>query len=448
MFSDKDLKWLIIPLVIEQFLAVTVGMADIIMISGAGEIAVSGVSLVDTINILLINIFAALATGGAVISAQYLGKKDRKTACISANQLLLVSGTISIGIMFFALIGNKIILNVIFGQVDSAIMKNAQIYFFLSSLSYPFLSVYNSSAALFRAMGNSRISMFTSLCMNIINIFGNAILIYGFGMGVEGVGIATLISRIVAAIIMLVLIRIPTYDIYIESFCLKFDFQIIKQILQIGIPNSLENSMFQVGKILVMSLVASFGTVAIAANAVSNTIAGFAVIPGMATGLSLITIIGQCVGANDYKQAVYYTKKIMKITFAALAIINCFIIIFVPAIVSIYKLSDETTNLTIQIIRYYSICCIFIWPLSFTLPNTLRAANDVKFTMIIAIISMWTWRIGFSYILGNTFGLGVFGIWVAMTIDWLFRGICLTGRFFKGTWKDKEIISRIKSDTF
>ncbi|NLK22194.1 MAG: MATE family efflux transporter [Epulopiscium sp.] len=436
MFSKRDLKRLIIPLIIEQLLAVTVGMADIIMISGVGESAVSGVSLVDTINILLINVFAALATGGAVISAQYIGKKEKENARTSANQLLLISVIISIVIMVIGLTYNKLILSTIFGKVDYEIMENAQVYFLLSLLSYPFLSIYNSCAALFRSMGNSKVSMMTSLVMNVINICGNAILIFGFGMGVAGAGTATLISRVVAAIIVFALIRNPRYDINIKKhFSLKLNPHFIKQILHIGIPNSLENSMFQVGKILVMSLVASYGTSSIAANAVGNTVGGFATLPGVATGLALITIIGQCVGAGDYEQAVYYTKTILKITFLSLGIINVLLIIFAPAIAGVYNLTPETTKIAVQIMRYHSFCCMIIWPLSFTLPNTLRAASDVKFTMFIAIISMWTFRIAFSYILGSIIGLGVLGIWVAMTIDWLFRSICFTTRFIKGAWK-------------
>lgn len=436
MFSNRDLKKLIIPLIIEQFLGVTVGMADIIMISRAGESAVSGVSLVDTINILLINIFAALATGGAVVSAQYLGRRDSHTACNTAKQLLIISTLISISIMFFVLIARRIILTTIFGNVEPSIIENAEIYFLLSALSYPFLSIYNSCAALFRSMGNSKISMLTSLCMNIINIAGNAILIYGFDMGVAGIGIATLISRTVAAIIMMVLIKKPRQEIFIDRFfSIRFKPHLIKQILNVGVPNSLENSMFQIGKILVLSLVSSFGTAAIAANAVSSTVAGFAILPGMATGIALITIVGQCVGAANYEQTIYYTKKLMKMTFVALGILNLFIIIFTPSIVSLYNLSPETAQTTIGIIRYHSLCCIIIWPLSFSLPNALRAANDAKFTMVVAIISMWTCRIGLSYILGSTLGLGVFGIWVAMTIDWVFRTICFLYRFFKGSWK-------------
>lgn len=436
MFTRKDLQKLIIPLIIEQLLAVLVGMADIVMVAKAGEAAVSGVSLVDTINILMINIFAALATGGAVVTAQFLGHKDKKNACKSANQILLIVFTISTAIMMIALIGNQSILRLTFGKIDPLVMRNARIYFLITAISYPFLGIYNACAALFRSMGNSKISMFSSLCMNGINIIGNAILLYGFDAGVEGVAIPTLVSRMIASVIVLVLIRNPKYDIHIgKEFSFKPNFRLIKKILQIGVPNGLENSMFQIGKVLVLSLIASFGTTSIAANAMANTISSFEVLPGNATGLALITVVGQCVGAGEFKQAKYYTFKLLKLTILIMGVLNITIALFCGPIVGFYNFSKETSEIAYQLIMYHSIVCIFIWPFSFTLPNALRAASDVKFTMFIAIISMWIFRIIFSYVLGRYLGLGVLGVWIAMSLDWVFRGTCFFIRFLRGKWK-------------
>ncbi|WP_207667815.1 MATE family efflux transporter [Mobilisporobacter senegalensis] len=436
MFTRKDLQKLIFPLIIEQVLAITVGMADIIMVAKAGEAAASGVSLVDTINILLINIFAALATGGAVVSAQFLGHDDKKSACKSANQILITVFTIAVTIMLIALIGNKEILSLAFGNVETDVMNNARLYFLISAFSYPFLGLYNACAALFRSMGNSKVSMYISFGMNGINIIGNAIFLYGFHAGVEGVAIPTLISRITGAIIMLLLIRNTKYNIHIgREFSFKPDFTLIKKILRIGVPNGLENSMFQIGKVIVQSLIASFGTTAIAGNAIANTVASFEIIPGSAIGLALITVVGQCVGAGELEQAKYYTIKLMKITFIIMGILNVIIALLCGPIVNFYHFSKETTEIAYNLIMYHSVVCIFIWPLSFTLPNALRAASDVKFTMMVSIISMWVWRIIFSYVLGKYYGLGVLGIWIAMTLDWLFRGSCFVIRFLKGKWR-------------
>ena len=436
MFTNKQLYKLIIPLIIEQLLAVTVGMVNIIMVARAGEVAVSGVSLVDTLNVLLITIFSSLATGGAVVAAQYLGHKETENACKSAKQLLLISTIISLIIMALSLLGNYYILRVIYGNIDAEVMENARIYFYVTAFSFPFLAIYNSCAALFRVMGNSKISMYASLIMNAINLAGSAILVLEFHMGVMGVAIPALLARISAALIMLFLIRNKNNPIYIDNILhMGIDIPMIKRILHIGVPNGLENSIFQIGKILVQGLTASFGTVAITANAVASTIAGLETIPGSAIGLAMITVVGQCVGAGDYKQAKKYTVKLMKLTYVIMLILNIGIILLRNPIVGIYRLSANTTALTLQLLVYHSICCCTIWPGAFTLPNAIRAANDVKYTMIISIVSMWVWRIGFSYILADFLNLGVLGVWIAMTIDWLFRAICFLIRFINGKWK-------------
>ncbi|BCJ93720.1 putative multidrug resistance protein NorM [Anaerocolumna cellulosilytica] len=443
MFNNKQLKKLIIPLIIEQLLAVTVGMADIMMVARAGETAVSGVSLVDTLNVLLITLFSSLATGGAVVAAQYLGHKETKEACKAANQLLLAVGCISLLIMGISLIGNQAILRTIYGsKVEKAVMDNAVTYFYITALSFPFLAIYNSCAALFRTMGNSKVSMMVSIIMNIINVGGNAILILGFRMGVAGVAYPTLVSRAVAAVIMLGLIHNAKNPIHISNiFHQRFDWKMIRRILNIGVPNGLENSVFQIGKVLVQGITASFGTVAITANAVGNTIAGLEVIPGSAIGLAMITVVGQCVGAGDLEQAKKYVIKLMKITYIIIIILNMGVLLLREPIIGLYNLSSETEALAMQLVIYHSICCCIIWPISFCLPNALRAANDVKNTMLISIISMWVWRIGFSFILAYSFKLGLMGVWIAMTIDWLFRGICFVTRFLSGKWKRHAYIS-------
>ncbi|RDU23421.1 MATE family efflux transporter [Anaerosacchariphilus polymeriproducens] len=436
LFTKKDLRKLIVPLIIEQILSVTVGMADIIMISSTGEAAVSGVSLVDTLNILLINIFAALATGGAVVAGHYLGEKNKKEACKAAGQLLLFSAVSSVVIMGVVLLGRSIILNIVFGAIDHEVMEYASIYLLITGISIPFLAIYNSGAALFRAMGNSQVTMRISIFMNALNIAGNALFIYGLHWGVRGAAVSSLISRIIAAGIIMIMLLNSKREIHISpSVKLKFHGYLIKKILRIGVPNGMENSMFQIGKLLVLSLAASFGTSAIAANAVSNTIGMFQVMPGMAIGLAILAVVAQCVGASDYGQAQYYTKLLVKMTYICMLIVNILIFIFCPYILKAYHLTEETLRVTTLIIRYHAVCCVTIWPLSFSIPYTLRAANDVIATMLISIASMWIFRIAFSYILGRSLGLGVFGLWVAMTIDWLFRGIFFSIRYWKGKWR-------------
>lgn len=442
MFSKKDLQRLIIPLVIEQFLAVTIGMADTVMVSGVGEAAVSGVSLVDSINILLINIFSALATGGAIVSSQYIGKEEPENACEAAKQLVQTVCALSVVIGALCVVLAPHILHLVFGNVESTVMSNAELYFFLSALSYPFIALYNAGAALFRAMGNSKVSMFISFIMNVINVSGNAILIFGFGFGVAGAGIASLTSRFVAAVIILTLLKKPESIIHIESY-LKLDFKprMVQNILKIGIPNGLENGMFQIGKILVAGLITTFGTAAIAANAVGNSIASAAIIPGSAIGLGLVTVVGQCVGAKRYDEARKYVIKLTKLAYLAMAVLNLVILAASPFIVRLYGLSPETTSIAIDIMVWHSIFCLIFWPAAFTLPNGLRAANDVKFTMTVSIISMWVCRIGMSYVLGKYLGMGVLGVWIAMFLDWICRVIAFVWRFQSNRWQNKQILS-------
>lgn len=441
LFSNRELANLIGPLVIEQLLAVFVGMADSIMVANVGEAAVSGVSLVDNIMILIINIFAALATGGAVVAGQYIGRKDEKSACKAATQLVWFVSLSAVAIMILVYFGKDIILNQVFGHITAEVKGHADIYLLIVTASIPFIALYNGGAAIFRAMGNSQVSMRVSLLMNAINVTGNAILVFGLRIGTAGVAIPTLISRMVAAIVITVLLCNQTRILHIErTLKIRFDGRMIRKILAIGVPNGLENSMFQLGRILVLSLVSTFGTYAIAANAVSNAIALFQILPGMAISLAITTVISQCVGANDYEQVHYYLKKLLAIIYVAMVGTVALIFLALPLILKAYNLSDQTAAAATNIIHFHGISAMIIWPLSFALPAAYRAAGDAKACMYTSIVSMWIFRIGFSYLVGKYMGLGVFGVWVAMVIDWVVRAICFIIRYFNGKWKHGAIV--------
>ena len=436
LFSRKDLVRLIIPLIVDQFLQVAVGLSDSIMVARVGEAAVSGVSLVDTVMLLIINIFTALATGGAVIAGQYLGRKDPKTGCEATAQLFNFTFLFSIFIMVLGYLGQNVILYHVFGKIEPEVMKDSRTYLLIVLASIPMIAMYNAGAAIFRAMGNSNIAMKTSLLMNSINVFGNALLIFGFHRGVEGVAIPTVVSRGVACVVILVLLNNQEHALHIlHPYPFKIKWDVLKKILYIGIPNGLENSMFQLGKIAVLSLVSGLGTASLAANAVGNNIANFAILPGMSFGFALLTVCAQCVGAGDFEQVKYYTKHMMRVEYLCLIASNLIVILALPFILSVYNLSDEAARYANDIILYHAACVVTIWPLSFTLPNTLRAAADVKVTMILSIISMWVFRFGFSYLLTMEFHMGIFGVWVAMTIDWLVRGIFFVCRYKSGRWQ-------------
>ena len=438
LFSNKSLYKIIIPLFIEQILAVTIGMLDSVMVSSVGEAAVSGVSLVDTVNLLLSYIFSALATGGAVVSSQFLGRKEYDHARSSAKQLLYsVVFTASI-ITAIVLVSGKPMLSLLFGNVEADVMGHARIYFLITSLSYPFLALYNGGAALFRSMGNSKISMSVSMVMNFINVSGNAILIFGFHLGAAGAAAATLFSRIVGSVIMTVLLHDRKNVIYIEKlFSYKPDFKIIKSILGIGIPSGMENGMFQFGKILTQSLISAMGTAVIAANAVAGTLSSFVYAVGGAVGLTLVTVVGRCVGAGEFEQAKFYSKKLMKIEYTGLALMNIFLILFGKNVIAMYNLSPYSTDIAYKLLMWHALFNCTIWAVSFTLPNSFRAASDVRFPMIVSILSMWIFRVGLSYLLVLYFDLGIMGVWFAMFADWIFRGSIFATRFVSGKWLTK-----------
>ena len=440
MFNRSDLKKLIFPLIIEQLLGLTIGMIDTVMVASVGEAAVSSVSLVDSINILLINIFAALATGGAIVSSQYIGREDIRSANIAAKQLLLVVAVLSSAIMALCLMFRAPLLRALFGVIEDDVMANCRIYFFWTALSYPFIAIYNGGAALFRSIGNSRVSMATSVLINIINLCGNAVLIYGLHLGVAGAAIPTFVSRAVGAVVMMVLLRNPAHLIHIDHlFHLDFRPQMVKNILMIGIPNGLENGMFQIGKIMVQGLVASLGTVSIAANAVCNSICSLTQIPGVAIGLAMVTIVGQCVGAERFDEAKRYALRLTGITYLAMAALNLLLFFAAVPVVSIFQLTPETAALATQILHFFCFLCMLLWPSAFTLPNALRAAGDVRYTMLVSIFSMWAFRIGLSYIFARNLGMGLMGVWMAMYVDWGFRILFFVPRLLRGRWMKSRL---------
>lgn len=440
LFTNESLGKLLLPLIVEQFLLVAMGMADTFMVASCGEAAVSGISLVDTLAILLIGLLSAMASGGAVVVAQFTGKQDKEMIGRASNQLFLAVGGVSLFFMVIALVWNQQILQMIYGAVEPTIMQAAKTYFYYVALSLPFLGIYSGGAALFRAIGNSKVSMQISMVSNAINVAGNAILIYGFRFGVAGAAFATFFSRMVSAVLIVILI-VKSKELTLNKSW-RFDFYIMRKVLYIGVPNGVENSIFQVGKIIITSLLTSFGTVAITANAVTNSIGSFQQIPNTAIGIAMITVIGQAIGAEDVEQAKFYLKKLMKQSYFYMIVLGIILIVVARPVTELYHLSKETTDLTVWLLIYNSICSMIALPPAFTLPNALRAAGDVKFTMVVSVVCMWTCRIILAYILAATLQLGIMGIWIAMTIDWVVRGGIFTNRVRTGKWlmyKDRII---------
>lgn len=438
LFSKKDLRRIIIPLMIEQAFAVTIGMVDAVMVASVGEEAGSGVSLVDTINLLLVYLFSNIAGGGAVVISQLLGQEDYKAAKEASKQLIWLVFLISSFVTMMGVIFRIPLLNLVFGKVAPGVMANARSYFLFTLLSFPFLGLYSAGASIFRAMGNSKISMRTSLLMNVINVVGNAILIYIAHWGAAGAAIATLFSRIVGAVLMLRLVVNKENKIYVEKlFHFKPKLAYIKRICGIGIPNGMESGMFQFGKVITQSLISSFGTVQISANAICNSLTALQYIPGNAIGLSIIIIVGRCIGAGEKEQAKKYSRMLLKLTYASIFIISLILCVFSKQFVGMFHYSKEASDIAVKLILLHSAFVCTIWPFAFTVGSVFRSASDVKFPMVISVSSMWVFRVGLSFVFGKFLRMGVSGIWWAMFSDWFFRMIIYTTRYFKGTWLTK-----------
>lgn len=436
MFSSQALKKLLIPLVIEQILAMLVGMTDTLMVSAAGEAAVSGVALVDMVNYLVITVLTAVATGGAVIVSQYLGGSQKENAEKSAGQLLLISALISLAIMALCLLFRHHLLRLLFGTVEEDVMDASITYFTITAFSFPFLGIYNASAALFRSMSKTNMTMVVSLLMNAINIVGDFIGVQLLHAGVAGVAIPTLVSRAVAAVLM-TLLALKQSDLIVlrarNIFAWKQE--LLGKILRIAVPNGIENGLFALGRVIVTSIVSSFGTAQIAANGVANSIDQIAIIVVNAVNLAVITVVGQCVGARLPEQVQSYTKKLMKISYLSTGILGVCVCALLPVILNFYNLSDETLRYAAILVVMHNILAFALHPTSFNLANSLRAAGDVNFTMFVGICSMLLFRLGSAVLFGIVLDLGIIGVWIAMGMDWLARSAAFLLRYRSGKWR-------------
>lgn len=443
MFSNRMLRRLLIPLIIEQVLTSLVGTVDTMMVSNVGSAAISGVSLVDSINKLILFLFTALGTGGAIVCAQYLGRGDKSNSNKAGRQVLISALALGVltGAVCFGL--RKVLLHLIFGQVEADVMQAAETYFLITSLSYPFIALFNASSALYRAAGNTRLPMVVSAASNGLNVVGNAVLMFVFHMGVAGAAISTLISFIVAAVVMLAFQRRPGQQIEVGRLtALRPDWKVILLVLSIGLPTGVENAMFQFGKLMVQSTVSTLGTTAIAANAVVTVLEYMSSMPSTAIGTGLMTVAGQCIGAGELDEAKYNIKKLTLWGAVVLLAANWLIFGLTFPVVWLAGMEADAAQLTIHVMLVISIVKPFLWPLSFLPINGMRAAGDVKFGMIASTISMWVFRVGLTTVLCRFLGVGLVGIWCGYFADWFVRSVVFSLRYVSGKWTQHQVIDK------
>ena len=451
LFSRRDLMRILLPLALQGILSVAIGMVDSMMVSNKGEAAFAGVSLIGSLDTVLITLFGALTSGGSVVLAQAMGRGDQKHACESAKQLVYAAASFAALISAFVLLLRGPLLRLLFGEVEESVMHNALSYFSIVALSFPLLAIENSIAAAFRAEGDSITTLKTSLFMNLLNICGNALLIYGADMGAAGAALSTLISRFVGAALLLRLSLNTKRFIHLERiFRYRPDFSIIRAILRIGIPNGIENSMFQFGRLMTTSLVSSLGTVSIAANAAALSLAGFQYTVGGAVQNTMVAVVGRCVGAREKEQALRYSRTLLGLGYLLIFGMDLLLCVFSGLLLKLFGLTPESTVLARTLLLLHSAVSVVLWPVAFCLPPAFRAANDVMFTMVISSFSMWVFRVAAAYLLAldtvsvfgffslSGFGLGVLGVWLAMFLDWIFRTALFLWRFVSDRWLAKS----------
>lgn len=434
-FSNADLARLFLPIAVEQFLEYSVGLANSLIAASVSESAVSAVSLVEFVMALFISIFTAIATGGSVVASQYLGNKQSGNARNTANQLVWFSFIFAIFVAIAIIVLKDIVLDKVFGDIGAMVRSDASHYLVFSAISAPFLAVYAAAAAIFRTISNAKLPMYIMGAANLLNVLLTAISIYTFHTGVLGIAISTLVARAIACLVIVYLLLDVRIKLHIrKSFIYKFDYETIKKILNIGIPYGFENSMFYLGRIIVLSLVSLFGTASIAANAVGGTIGMFQILPGMAIGTGLSVVVARCIGANDLLQAKFYVKKSIISIYVVQIFSTAAVLLLLDPLLSIYNLSSEAINLTRQIVWYHGIAMCLIWPLAYTYPTVFRAVGDAKYPMIVNLACMFACRIVLAYLFALSFDLGMIGTWFAMFADWAVKAVLFVRRYVKGTW--------------
>ncbi len=441
LFSNKALWVLLFPIIIEQLLNSFMGMADTMMVSNVGSSAISAVSLVDSINVLVIQVFSAMATGATIICSQFLGRGDERRTNKAARQVVLTMVVISVTLTILLISCRSWLLGFIFGQVESEVMADAKVYFLITVLSYPFIALFNAGSAFYRAGGNSKFPMKIAVVSNLLNIIGNIILIFGFHMGVAGAALSTLISRIFCCMVVFYFLGKPKQPIVLNEYLkIRPDFPLIGMILSVGVPAGIENGMFQFGKLAIQSTVSTLGTAAIAAQAMTNILETVNGIAAIGIGIGLMTIVGQCMGAGRKEEAKYYIVKLTGYAEVAIILSCLFAMAITKPITYLAGMEAESAKLCFEMMIAITIVKPFVWVLSFIPAYGMRAAGDVKFSMIVSTLTMWLCRVALCVYLCKVWGFGPIAVWIGMFADWTIRGIIFSIRFFSGKWAEKQVI--------
>lgn len=441
LFQGKALWLLLVPVVVEQLLNSFMGMIDTMMVSNVGSSAISAVSLVDSINTLVIQVFAAMATGATIICSQYIGRGDKEGSNRAARQIFLTVVVIAVALMLSCLIFRKPLLRLTFGEIEADVMADSLIYFLITVISYPFIALFSAGAAFYRAAGDSKYPMKVSVISNVVNIVGNAFLIFVCQMGVAGAALATLLSRVLCTVVIFYKLAKPEQDIVLNHyFSIRPDFPMIGKILAVGIPSGIENGMFQFGKLVIQSTVSTLGTTAIAAQAMTIIFENLNGMAGIGIGIGLMTVVGQAIGAGRKEEAKYYIVKLSVYAEIAVTVSCLFVLAISKPVMWLAGMEQQSAALCFQMLIAITIVKPLVWVLSFIPSYGMRAAGDVRFSMLAASGTMWFCRVALAVLCMRFLHVGPMGVWIGMFADWTIRGVIFSARYVSGKWLKMKVV--------
>ena len=440
-FTNRQLLIFLIPVIFEQLVVAGLGIADTFMVSSLGETAIAGVALVNRIDNFAKQFFIALATGGSVVLAQYIGAKNHQSAQIALKENIKVVVSLGFILMLIMVFFKDSILTLLFGKADKDVLEISRSFFTVTALSYPFVSLYYAATAVFRAMGESKTPFAASIAMALVNIALKYIFIFKMNMGVSGAALSTLFAMALVGLVLVFLLRSPKNEVPLCGLMnLRFNRVITAKILAVSVPNGIEQGMFQLGALAIAGLVSALGTASIAADSIARTVSPFIHCIGTSFNTVMIMVIGQCMGAGHTDESIFYTKHILKLDYLITIAVAIIFMIFLNPLISIFNVSKQVHTLSFYIMVLYITCTCFIYPTSFALASMLRGAGDTKFVMVVSTASMFLFRIGAAYIFVYIFKAGIIGTWLAMVSDWVIRSIIFIIRFKSLKWAKNKVI--------
>jgi len=432
---------IIIPLFFDQLFNGIISMLNTAMISSSGTAAVAAVSMVDSLNVIMLNIFIGIATGGTVIVAQYYGAGKAESVTKAAGNAVaaVIFSAVIISIVLTGF--HDSVLTLLFKSAEPDVFANAKIYLIGSALSYPFVSVIDAISGVLRGIGNSKSYFWLSLIKNGSNLLFNIIFLKIFNFGIIGLILSIILSRFLGMCCAFIYIRLLNRQIVLHfRDLLKIDCKMLRRIMFIGIPSAGEQVFFNAGKLITQSFIVTMGTGALAINAICNSLMVLMETGGLGLSLAIVTVVGISLGHGDYKSAKKYVRVFLILGSISVAL-TC--LIMLPLLSPLIGFFSPEPQLLPEIMRICYICSVttpLFWCLSFVSPAALRAAGDGRFVLVSSLISMWTLRVVLGYVLGIVFKLGILGVWLAMFIEWVLRGLMYNIRLMGKKWLSHKLI--------